>query len=320
MENIKITSTSTDQIHKSTVEIYNDTYADARKELDYTYHSHYTKDRQILQDKIITELLSVGRVMDRPWLVYSAGAMGAGKSYTIRKFSEMNLFPLLAFVIIDPDRIKCMLPEMKKFIEHDPDTAGTRVHKESSLIAEIAERQAIRMNKCLLVDGSLRDTKWYEQRLDNVSREHVNYYFAIIHVIAPSELVYERVKKRTVETGRNVPLILIEKSIEEVPQSVEILSHYVHFTVTINNDKEEIPRIVEPNLRMLDGHKNKWFRDKFKNVWEFLDKNKKNEDISELKNRINNFGSNGCSLSMGGGYYGKYLKYKAKYLELKSKI
>jgi hypothetical protein len=55
MENPRVTSFSTDEIYKSPVAVYNDTYAETRKELDYTYHSHYTLDRQIVQDKIITE-------------------------------------------------------------------------------------------------------------------------------------------------------------------------------------------------------------------------------------------------------------------------
>jgi hypothetical protein len=159
MENPRITSVSTDQIYKADIldqnnqYKYNETYADIRKELNSLYHSNYTIERQILQDKIITELVSVGRSIERPWLVYVAGAIGAGKTYTIRKFSEKHFFPLIAFVVIDLDRIKCMLPDMAKFIENDPDTASNRVHKEACLIAEIIERQAIKLNKCILISS-----------------------------------------------------------------------------------------------------------------------------------------------------------------------
>jgi hypothetical protein len=227
MENPKITPQTTNEIHKSPVEIYNEQYADIRKQIDYTYHNHYTKERQVLQDKIITELISVGRTMTEPWLVYTAGPMGAGKSYTIRKFSEMKIFPLIAFVIIDPDRIKCMLPEMTKFIEEDPKTAGSRAHKESSFIAEIAEKLAIKENKCLVVDGTLKDTNWFINRLESLRINNPKYLTAIIQITAPPELIFERAARRGVETGRVVPDQLILQSIEQVPESVKILSEHV---------------------------------------------------------------------------------------------
>jgi dephospho-CoA kinase len=321
MEIAKITPQSTNEIYKSPTEIYNEQYADIRKQLDYKYHNHYLKERQVLQDKIITELLSVGRSMKDPWLVYTAGPMGAGKSYTIRKFSEMNIFPLVAFVIIDPDRIKCMLPEMKDFIEENPNTAGSRVHKESTFIAEIAERQAIKEKKCLLVDGTLKDTDWYTNRLDLLRLKNPEYLTTIIQVTASPELIFKRTAKRSVETGRNIPPQVILESIEQIPESVKILSEHVHSTITINNETDdELPKIVEPKLAMQDGHKYAWFKEKFQNVWDYLEKKdmkKEKEYKEELALRINKFGKLGCSITMSGGYYEKYMKYKAKYLALK---
>jgi len=317
MENPRITSVSTDQIYKSDNQNLNETYADIRKELNSLYPYNYTIERQILQDKIITELVSVGRSLDRPWLVYVAGAIGAGKTYTIRKFSEKHFFPLLAFVVIDLDRIKCMLPDMAKFIEEDPDTASNRVHNEASLIAEIIERKAIKLNKCVLIDGFIRDSKWYQKKLETDALKYPNYLFALIHVVAPSELIYDRLKKTTIKTGRNIPLISTEKSIEEIPKFVNDITGSFHFTVTIKNDEDEMPTIIEPPMRMLDGHKYKWFIERFKNVWEVLRKINENEKENELKERLKIFDKDGCSMRVGGGYYGKYLKYKAKYLALK---
>jgi dephospho-CoA kinase len=321
MEIAKITPQSTNEIYKSSVEIYNEQYADIRKQLDYTYHNHYTKERQVLQDKIITELTSVGRSLKDPWLIYTAGPMGSGKSFTIRKFSEMNIFPLIAFVIIDPDRIKCMLPEMKDFIEEDPFNAGLRVHKESIFIAEIAERQAIKMKKCVLVDGTLKDTEWYINRLELLRSTNPEYLTVIIQVTAPTELIFKRVAKRAVETGRNISSKLILETIEQVPESVKILAEHVHLTITINNEADdELPKIIEPELKMQDGHKYAWFKEKFQNVWDYLEKGdmkKEKEYKEELELRIKKFGKLGCSITMSGGYYEKYMKYKAKYLALK---
>jgi len=70
-------------------------FAHIRKTLDYTYHSNYTKQRQVFQDSIIEEFLESVSLTDvngdvcttptEPWVVFSAGAMGAGKGYTINE-------------------------------------------------------------------------------------------------------------------------------------------------------------------------------------------------------------------------------------------
>ena len=38
----------------------------------------------------------------KPWIVFTAGAMGAGKTHTIRILAEHQYFPLEAFVTVDP--------------------------------------------------------------------------------------------------------------------------------------------------------------------------------------------------------------------------
>jgi hypothetical protein len=64
-------------------------FAHIRKTLDYSYHSNYTFERQVFQDAIINELLHEAVITDQhgdecstptePWIVFTAGAMGAGK-------------------------------------------------------------------------------------------------------------------------------------------------------------------------------------------------------------------------------------------------
>ena len=63
-------------------------YGYIRAQLDYTYHSNYSKSRQVFHDSIIDRLLLGTRIVDRngktcvkstqPWIVFTAGAMGAG--------------------------------------------------------------------------------------------------------------------------------------------------------------------------------------------------------------------------------------------------
>lgn len=63
-------------------------YGYIRARLDHTYHSNYSKSRQDFHDSIIDLMLLGTRIVDRhgntcvksthPWIVFTAGAMGAG--------------------------------------------------------------------------------------------------------------------------------------------------------------------------------------------------------------------------------------------------
>lgn len=84
-------------------------YAAIRKTLDYSYHSNYTKERQLLQDTIIDHLLNIANanIVDpkfgemcstpsHPWIAFTAGCMGVGKSWNSTPQSERSL-PLARF-------------------------------------------------------------------------------------------------------------------------------------------------------------------------------------------------------------------------------
>ena len=99
-------------------------FGETRRGLDYGFHSNYAAERQAVQDGIVKRFLqggvSVGGVgaggagavgadgapdAARPWIVYTAGAMGAGKSHSLRNLHARGLFPLERFIWVDPDAI-----------------------------------------------------------------------------------------------------------------------------------------------------------------------------------------------------------------------
>lgn len=53
-------------------------YCALRDRLDVKWHGRYSVERQALQDRIVDEFVSAGCSSGRPWLVYTAGPMGAG--------------------------------------------------------------------------------------------------------------------------------------------------------------------------------------------------------------------------------------------------
>lgn len=241
-------------------------FSHIRETLDYEYHSNYTFERQKLQDAIIDDMLDsaifydvdgkIGSVPTEPWIVFTAGAMGSGKSHTMKILVEQGLFPLKAFVTVDPDEIRHLLPEYHMYIDENPELAGELTRKEAGLIAEILTLAALKAGKNVLQDGSLRDWEWYKAYFTRLREEFPAVRQAILHVTAPREAVFRRAADRAVATGRTVPTDVLEAALEQVPRSVKILAPLVDYYAQLDN-AEEI-KLVKP-----EGHT--W--EDFRQVW-----------------------------------------------------
>ena len=87
--------------------VFADSFRHARAKLDYNYHHNPQLERQMFQDAILKNILvSVehkeheGQVeeKDHPWIVFTAGPMGVGKSYVMSQLYQRDLFDLDVFV------------------------------------------------------------------------------------------------------------------------------------------------------------------------------------------------------------------------------
>lgn len=221
-------------------------YAQTRARLDFTWHVHYPQARQQLQDAIVSEYLATGAAVGRPMAVYVAGPMGSGKSHVIRSLAEQQLFRLDRFVYIDSDRIKFSLPETARYISENRQLAATKVHKESAHIAEIIEREALRRQKNLLVDGSLRDIDWYRGVFRRIRSEWPHYRIMLLAVTAPREVIYARAAKRAQVTGRVVPRELLDEAFERAPHSYQALAPLADFSAVIDNASDDGPPTLVP--------------------------------------------------------------------------
>lgn len=242
-------------------------YVEFRKMIDYTYHRFYRKERQLLQDSIVTEFLHhpvtvrdsfINITCETPvnnWVVYTAGCMGAGKSHTMKWLQNNSYFPLDSFVYVDPDRIRYRLPEMKRYVEIDANTSGLLTHKESGLIAEILTKAALQQGKNILIDGSLRDSEWNLKQFKEFNRSGKK--IAIIHVHASRATENERAARRAKTTGRVVPQDKMQETAELLPKSLEILRPHANFFASIENEGPE-PRLVEPYNRTWEDFSEVW--------------------------------------------------------------
>jgi hypothetical protein len=202
-------SLSTEDNYQSTQKTFHGKFQRIRASLDYTYHANYTPQRQILQDQIISTLLSRSNanITDyntgnscispkNPWIVFTAGAMGSGKSYTIKQLHAYDRFPLETFITVDPDEIRRLLPEFEKYLDFNPEMAGEHTRKEAGFLAEMLTQIALKNGRNVLVDGSLKDAEWYHDYFHLLKKDYEEFglKIGILHVTAPREAVFERAR------------------------------------------------------------------------------------------------------------------------------
>ncbi|CAE7223728.1 sol [Symbiodinium sp. CCMP2592] len=227
-------------------------FADIRNRLDADYHGYYTERRQRLQDELLQDVLASGLPDERPWIVYTAGAMGAGKSHVVRWLSRNDYFALPIFVQIDLDRFRTQLPEWLGYVARNSASAGALTHREAGYCAEIAQEAALQRCKHVWVDGSLHDAEWYASEFRRIRKEHPQYRIAIYHVVANWTTVQARVATRATHTGRVVPQDALQKSYHEVPQAVRQLRPFVDFYARIEN-QEALPRLADLCMKNAQG-------------------------------------------------------------------
>ncbi|CAD7948261.1 unnamed protein product [Amoebophrya sp. A120] len=208
-----------------------------RADMDYEYHSYYTKTRIEWQDTLIKHVILKTERVHRPWLIYSCGPMGAGKGHVMRWLSVHNYLPMEQAVRIDPDLFKLVMPEFDQYLSKGyQEAAGTLCHRESGAIQEICLEAALRMSQNIWVDGSLRNTDWYVKQVADIRDRFPQYRIAIFYVHCSVETVRKRVIARSEATGRWIPDADLDESISGSKRSVERLSPMVDVVAQIRNE------------------------------------------------------------------------------------
>lgn len=204
---------------------YKSPFAQIRRKLDHSFHAEYCPERQRFQDSVIQSMLQQKQLMlqhgrcqmsasccytsvdgrkvrslevNSPnskrahWIVFSAGAMGAGKTWTVKLLHDKGRFPLDKFLMVDPDVIRHCLPEFETYVKLCPDKAGELTRMESGMMAEILVKAALDQGRNVLVDGSLRNASWYLSYFEQLRQDHEGIRIAILHVTAPRNVILTR--------------------------------------------------------------------------------------------------------------------------------
>lgn len=239
-DSIQSLDQSTADLYKSNDFIFAGDFTESRSKVDFSYHSNYQIERQLVQDRIIHKYLRFGKSVNSPKIIFTAGVMGAGKGYILKKMSQSKQIDLQEYLWVDPDQLKNELPEMKIYVNLDPKTAGTKVHKESGFIQEIILSEALKQNKNIIVDGSLTSLIRHKMLFESIHRDYPHYTIEIIYVIADLEKIKARIQRRGDATGRFVPMEKVEQAFHQIPKTVQVLAPLVSRMLIIDNNKEEI--------------------------------------------------------------------------------
>jgi len=248
---------------------------ETRPLLDYSYHATYSTVRVGVQDDIIRKFSTDQNRFSEllPWVVFTAGAMGAGKGYVVRWMDKNGYLPIDQFVVVDPDQIRQMLPEWEGYVKHDAESAGTKTQKEAGHIAEILGYKALRNRYRVIFDGSLKDAKWYITFMERIRHNFPGIRIMILHILSEKDEVLRRAEKRGQETGRFVPKATLLESMEAVPKSVRLLAPYCDFCCRVMNKAGQEPQLLREPDAPYPPKEVPVDWDTFKDLWDDLDLN-----------------------------------------------
>lgn len=254
----------TDQL-SSDKPTYSGEFLDIRKNIDSRFHGSYICSRQLMQDDLIKEALGIRagpevwpKQTGHPWILFTGGAMGAGKGYTMNWMMRMGIIQIPNLRHIDPDVFKRKLPEWKIYVKLNPSTAGSLTHMESSMLVEIAQEAALRRSMNVWVDGSLSNSEWTNSQLERIRNFFPNYRIGVVHVSASERTVMQRCERRAKSTGRVVPIEKIRHSLHSSLETVKSLSHpLVDLVVMVRNEGQQ-PELVSINHQPVE--RDQWER------------------------------------------------------------
>ena len=250
----------TETLFGTNEEYFGGPYAHIRKTLDYKYHTHYTKERQWLQDSIIDKLLheivqhhvstsdldqnhrsvgsrshpihygtggsgggsggsggsrggrgeSIGSLGDmssqhsirsineelcslpsEPWLVYIVGTQkkkNTFKKSAVKSLMDQNRFPILGFVLVDPQEIQTLFPEYSSYVHEYGDVQCEELmRKETGFIAEILTKAALQKGLNVIVFSTFWNVDWYPSYFQTLRLDIYCLHIAILHVMTHDE-------------------------------------------------------------------------------------------------------------------------------------
>lgn len=224
----------------------------------FTVNGEYTSERKALHERIINDYLSSGKVeSDKVYML--GGAPANGKSTVV----DSGLLPHpKGGLVIDPDKIKGMIPEYKSMLASGNKdiikAAANFVHEESSLIGKEIQKRALQGNYGTIIDG-VNDGSFDKvvKKITDIKKVSGKPIRAD-YVSLDSDLSVKLATIRAEKTGREVPIGYIKDMNKEISKLVPRLIENNTFDelylwdTNINGEPRLILRQIKGELEIVD--------------------------------------------------------------------
>ena len=231
----------------------------------YLEGNTWKPERKALHDEIIAKYLNQDKgTADRVYMLGGAGANGKSSLTESGKLPHPK-----QTIVIDPDKVKGMIPEYKMMLEsNDPNLiarAANFVHEESSYLGKEIRKQALTNNWATVLDGVNNNSAEKIHANAETVRKLSGKPVRADYVTLDTELSLKLAEIRAKKTGREVPkevLLKANKSIsKEFPAILENKSFDELYLWDTNENGN--PRLILTQINGVTKMYNKELWDRF---------------------------------------------------------
>lgn len=215
------------------------------KDLNLKPNGQYNLARKKLHKKIINEFKenAVCITKGQPIAILMGGSPASGKSSFLKKYRPFLLQEEI--LKVDADEIRAKLPEYKGY-------NATQTHLETKDIVNtlISDRNiGVPCDFDLIYDGTMNNVRSYKPLIELLRSR--NYKIFIVYMDkVPKEVVVERMKNRYRDTGRFVPLEVIDDFFQKGKSAFEELKPLVDGYLVIDGSNREYDILEKGGMQL----------------------------------------------------------------------
>lgn len=205
----------------------------------------YNNTRKALHDKIIADVKGGQpcQVQNQPIAIFTGGAPGSGKTTFLKKFADWANDPT-KIVKIDADLIREKLPEYKGW-------NAFNTHQETrDIVNKLLNDIGNPCEHDIIYDGTMNKADNYKPLITKL--KGMGYKIFIIYIEVPKEISIERAMKRYQNSGRYVPIEVINEVYDKGTVAYEELIKNADGYIRVNGITQTITQsggIQLPNER-----------------------------------------------------------------------
>ena len=181
-------------------------------------------------------VLNKPKNVKQPRLVLIIGLPGSGKNWVLKKRRKKN------HVMINMDDCRALLPKYWKTMITKASGDWIKLfHDECACITRKIFKYAIKHRMHIVWNGTGKNLKKYLSLITTAKKN--GYIIEVKYIWVPLNLAKARVKKRMIETGRNVPDSIIKKASEKIPHTFNNILVQTNYARIYENESKS-PKMI----------------------------------------------------------------------------